>query len=192
MEREYGATIDIAKSSTLSIPGTFNPLVIIKKLTFNHSTIESKDKEMKSPDRLSKNFSPKKSNFSILNNFNPNKNNKNSYFQSNKEESKNDSKPEFPENNNLLKSIRTNKSKRDKDKDKTDMQCIGKEANIMSSSFGKNIRSPIISSSKEDKKELNKEEYKSVNNIINNDDKEKIFEKKTFECNDLYKALHQS
>jgi len=173
MEREYGVTIDVKKSSTLSVPGTFNPLVIIKKLNFNHSIIESKDRVIKSPDKLNKNFSPKKNNFSNLINYNSNNNHKVSNTPLIKIDSNNSIKPNNSESNNLLKSIRTNKNK----KEKIEMQFTGKDFNVLKrNSSVKNIVSPI-KLDKEEKQETNTDDIINNNNDMHIQEREKIFEK---------------
>jgi len=165
MEREYGVTIDLKKSSTLSVPGTFNPLVIIKKLNFNHSIIESKDRDIKSPEK--KIISPKKNMFNFNSNNNSNKivnNNPITKFEINTNKLLN------IENNNLLKSIRINKNK----KEKTEMSNSGKEINELKRiSSVRNLASPVRID-----KEEKAETVANENNInILNHKSEKIFEK---------------
>lgn len=185
MEREYGVTIDVKKSSTLSVPGIFNPLVIIKKLNFNHSIIESKDRELKSPEKV-KNFSPKKKNNFINLNYNSNNNpnktpnnqitkldqNSNSISHSNilnKQFNTNST-----ENNNLLKSLRTNKNK----KDKTEMRNTLKDFKIIKrNSSVRNFASPARIEKEKTDKAGEKGEISSTDVSCVNKISEKIFEK---------------
>lgn len=192
MEREYGVTIDVKKSSTLSVAGTFNPLVIIKKLNFNHSTIESKDKESKSPEKTKNNSPIKKNNFLNLNyksinqpnktpeninqiatkldqnsnlisnfNYNKNANNSNAFINT--------------ESNNLLKSIRTNKSK----KEKTEMNNTLKEFNVLkrNNTSVKNLVSPNRNNFNNNNNEKEKQEKGEINSTDVTTVNNKIFEK---------------
>lgn len=136
MENEYGASIDIQKSSTLSVAGTLNPLVIIKKLNFNHSIIESKDRQVKSPNKTNKNSHPRKNNFLSLNYNSTNNNPTSSSIASSSTANKNQN----CENNNLLKSMRFNKLKNEQN----EMINTCKEFNKISknSSF-KKVLSPL-------------------------------------------------
>ena len=125
MDREFGAQIDLKKSSTLSVPGSIYPLVIIKKLNFDHSIFENpnREKQIKFQDKTSSLQSPKKKqNYSTNNNTN----NSNLINIKNKD-------------NSLLKSIRINKFKNDK----SEMGNSCKDFYTNKNSSTKNIISPL-------------------------------------------------
>lgn len=125
MDREFGAQIDLKKSSTLSVPGSIYPLVIIKKLNFDHSIFENpnREKHIKFPDKTSSIQSPKKN---LTNSTNNNTNNSNPITIKNKD-------------NSLLKSIRINKFKNDK----PEMGKSCKDFYTNKNSSIKNIISPL-------------------------------------------------
>jgi len=182
MEREYGVTIDFKKSSTLSVSGTFNPLLIIKKLNFNHSTIESRDKETKSPEKLKITSPIQKNNFLNLNYNSNNNDNKTPNNPSSKPEQPNSNiisnlnfnKQTNTENNNLLKSIRTLKNK----KEITEMQTtledfnVNIKRNLSLQNFASPVKNNREKTEKAEKSDINSTDFNNKNKIT-----EKIFEK---------------
>lgn len=164
MEKEIGASIDINKSSTMSVPGNFNPLVIIKKLNFNHTPIEAKDRGSKSPiNNPQRKQIDNNGNTKITNNpsklaklklkenldLNKNKTENEGNINNNKEKEKSEN------NNSLLKSLKNNKI--NKEKSQTHMSNTNSDFNSTKKSSMTNIFSSSIRSEKENKENNNKE-----------------------------------